>query len=119
MVHSMIKPLRCDNPTMESPARSIANAWVIVDRNLVTPRGAYAFLEDVSGDITPGDVVHVRERHGGALGGALVTAIEDGIVYLSLAWHTLHHVYSRRGRHLTEGVAGPPVDGGHERSGDV
>lgn len=64
---------------------------VEIDLNVCTQYGTFAGLEDCSGPVEVGDVVHVVEPESGAYGGALVTAVdhERRLVYLSLAWNTL------------------------------
>jgi hypothetical protein len=69
---------------------------VTIDKSRRTPDGTYADLADCHGGIVVGDVVNVIERTSRLIGGALVTAIDDEFVYLSLAWHTLTDAYSNR-----------------------
>lgn len=70
------------------------SSWVDIDRACATPNGVWAYLSDVRGPIEVGDVVNVQEKRSRETGGALVTALDEERVYLSLAWHTLTDAYS-------------------------
>lgn len=66
-------------------------AWLEIDRAFATPEGVFVPWTAVRDPVDLGDVVNVRERGSGKYGGALVVAIDDDNVYLSLAWNTLTH----------------------------
>lgn len=65
------------------PGLHPAATRVNVRPELRTSCGAYALLDDVTGPVEPGDLVHFSV-HGEIIGTALVTDVEDGVVYLQM-----------------------------------
>lgn len=63
--------------------------WLEVDRAFATPEGVFVPWVTVRDPVDIGDVVNVREKGSGRYGAALVVAIDEDNVYLSLAWNTL------------------------------
>ena len=65
------------------PGLHPAATRVNVRPELRTSCGAYALLDDVTGPVEPGDLVHFSVL-GEIIGTAEVTDVEDGVVYLKM-----------------------------------
>lgn len=70
---------------------------VEIDLNCRIGRGmTFTGIEDASGPVEPGDVVHVHAIETDLRGAAHVVDVdhEKGLIYLSIAWNQLSDAYS-------------------------